>query len=94
MSFSAAQFTPNSTSPLGSTIFLGTGTYDILPNKEHSSMPESLPNTDGNIAKIPVNLKEVFDQLPAAIAEMYNNDVNALVKSIQFTGTALDPRLY
>ena len=94
MSFSAAQFTPNSTSPLGSTNFLGTGTYDILPNKEHSSMPESLPNTDGNIAKIPVNLKEVFDQLPAAIAEMYNNDVNALVKSSQFTGTAVDPRLY
>jgi len=94
MSFSAAQFTPNNTSPLGSTNFLGTGTYDILPNKEHSSMPESLPNTDGNIAKIPVNIKEVLDQLPAAIAEMYNNDVNALVKSSQFTGTAVDPRLY
>jgi len=94
MSFSAAQFTPNSTSPLGSTNFLGTGTYNILPDKDHSSMPESLPNTDGNIATIPVNLKEVFDQLPAAIAEMYNNDANALVKSSQFTGTAVDPRLY
>ncbi len=94
MSFSAAQFTPNSTSPLGSTNFLGTGTYNILPNKEHSSMPETLPNTDPNITKIPVNLKEVFDQLPAAIAEMYNNDVNALVKSSQFTGTAVDSRLY
>lgn len=94
MSFSAAQFTPSNTSPLGSTNFLGTGTYDILPNKEHSSMPESLPNTDGNIAKIPVNIKEVLDQLPAAIAEMYNNDANALVKSSQFTGTAVDPRLY
>ena len=95
MSFSAAQFTPSNTSPLGSFTFVGTGNYNVLPYAGHSSMPaaEDLPNTS-NIALIPENLKETLDQLPAAIAEMYNNDVNALVKSSQFTGTAVDPRLY
>jgi len=95
MSFSAAQFTPNSTSPLGNLTFVGTGNYDVLPYAGHSSMPaaEDLPNTS-NIALIPENLKETLDQLPAAIAEMYNNSTDALVKSSDFTGTAVDPRIY
>ena len=95
--FTAADFTPttnNDATPLGGFNFLASSeVMQVLPYHNHPSMPATLPNEDANIASIPMDVGALYAGLPAALAEVYNNDPNALVQSTNFTGK-IDPRLY
>ena len=94
--FTAADFTPSTTKEnLNADLPLVAGdVMAILPDEATIvAAGGSIPNSNQSVTLVNRDMGALYQGLPEVLAEIYNNDPNALITDNDLASTGIDPRL-